>query len=459
MKRQGWEPGRACAVAFGLGVIGLLPAASVGSGPDVVLSDIHSTTNFGIQGGIRAYSIGTQTCNIGDANLMWSSQGTPAMAMNMYRLHDGRLMQIGLGWCKHASSANAQQGLCGTCNGEDGSVLGVGCMDVYGAMYNGGQARMGPRSGIDPYTGSFSPLPGGFTFAPIERRLQVAQVNLMESAFPSALYFVEGVYVATDDAAAGNGFNNATFKRVGVEPGTYNLTLEGSAVHRPAIFAWRDAAEDLDGSDPDVTINTVDIPGEGRIFVGCRVIHLGTGMWRYEYAVYNLSSEKAIGAFSIPLWAGVTVSAPGSSAPVYHSGEGVSNAPWTVESDACSIRWRPLEGYDENPAANAVRWGTMHNFWFTSSSPPAEVEVSMGSFKPHVPGSVTTILPGPGGGSWCAGDFNRDGSLDPDDLADFIVCFFGAGCSCADLDGNGQVDPDDLSDAVTRFFVAVQGGC
>ncbi len=53
----------------------------------------------------------------------------------------------------------------------------------------------------------------------------------------------------------------------------------------------------------------------------------------------------------------------------------------------------------------------------------------------------------------CPTDFNGDGNVDPDDLSDFIACFFEAPpCSRADLNGDGNADPDDLSDYIGLFF-------
>jgi hypothetical protein len=54
----------------------------------------------------------------------------------------------------------------------------------------------------------------------------------------------------------------------------------------------------------------------------------------------------------------------------------------------------------------------------------------------------------------CAADFNADGTLNPDDLADFIACYFNpsAGCAPTDVDLNGTINPDDLSDYITLFF-------
>jgi len=55
--------------------------------------------------------------------------------------------------------------------------------------------------------------------------------------------------------------------------------------------------------------------------------------------------------------------------------------------------------------------------------------------------------------SGCAPDFNGDGTLDPDDLADFINAFFAQPPNpAADYDNSGSVDPDDLSTYITEFF-------
>jgi len=53
----------------------------------------------------------------------------------------------------------------------------------------------------------------------------------------------------------------------------------------------------------------------------------------------------------------------------------------------------------------------------------------------------------------CPADFNQDGTLDPDDLADYIGAFFTQPpAQSADFNGDGAVDPDDLADYITAFF-------
>ncbi|MGD9688920.1 MAG: S8 family serine peptidase [Phycisphaerales bacterium] len=53
----------------------------------------------------------------------------------------------------------------------------------------------------------------------------------------------------------------------------------------------------------------------------------------------------------------------------------------------------------------------------------------------------------------CAADFNGDGNVDPDDLGDFINCYFGVpACDGADFNADGNVDPDDLGDFINTYF-------
>jgi hypothetical protein len=59
----------------------------------------------------------------------------------------------------------------------------------------------------------------------------------------------------------------------------------------------------------------------------------------------------------------------------------------------------------------------------------------------------------------CPADFNHDGFVNPDDLSDFITCFFldvqsPGSCPAADQNADGFRNPDDLSDFITLFFSA-----
>ncbi len=54
----------------------------------------------------------------------------------------------------------------------------------------------------------------------------------------------------------------------------------------------------------------------------------------------------------------------------------------------------------------------------------------------------------------CTADFNLDGNLDPDDLADYIACYFASPspCEAADFNADTNIDPDDLSDYIAAYF-------
>ena len=57
----------------------------------------------------------------------------------------------------------------------------------------------------------------------------------------------------------------------------------------------------------------------------------------------------------------------------------------------------------------------------------------------------------------CRPDFDGDGTITPDDMSDFVSCFFAesadpGSCPAADFNGDGFTDPDDLADFVAAFF-------
>src|ERR1051326_5422465 len=102
-----------------------LSAAAHGqsSGADVIVADLPDTWNWtpsGAVGGIRAYSIGTTACNVGDAKLSWHANTNqhPVIAQNMYRLANGRFEQIGQAWVKNGFFAT-NESYCTPCSDPD----------------------------------------------------------------------------------------------------------------------------------------------------------------------------------------------------------------------------------------------------------------------------------------------------------------------------------------------------
>ena len=135
--------------------------------------------------------------------------------------------------------------------------VGVGCTSVRSSGYTGARP-LGLRSEVDAAAGTF-PFP--YTVVPfsgaIDQRLQVEEADLDPILNPGARYWIEGHYVAADDAQAGNAGNNASYREVAVQPVTFNLSITGDTVReQPALYAWQ-------AVDPAVEIVTVDVPGAG----------------------------------------------------------------------------------------------------------------------------------------------------------------------------------------------------
>lgn len=424
----------------------------VAAGPDVIVGGIPDVASYGsatVNGVvIRAYAFGTTSCNIGTTQLDWyasPSNQHPYIPMNMYRFYNGRFEQIGMSWGKHGFCA-LQQTLCGSCQSAGSgcpSLLGVGCSDPYTASLNGSQGDLGWRKEVNAATGAF---PGSFNSgapsaaATIGRRLQVAQNDLNTTQFPDAKYVAEGQYIHPDDAASGNDDNNASWREFTVSS-TYAVALTGATKQQqPAIQAWKTF-------DPTVNIANVDVTGDGRFIVGFVAKDNGNGTWRYEYAIQNLNSDRSGQAFSIPLPAGVQITNVGFRDVNYHSGDPYVGTDWAPTVTSTAITWAS-QTYAENLNANALRFSTMYNFWFTANSAPAAAApaATLTLFKPGTSGAPNSALfsvvaPSAVNNS-TPGDLNNDGVVNGVDLGQLLNAWGTAG---GDVNGDGTTNGADLS--------------
>ena len=459
---------RLSAMVFSAACVAGLSGTAFAQG-DVVLSDSTSVQNYGVVGSIRAYAIQSNTCNIGTGNILWTNNGTPGLAMNLYRIHNGRLMQIGMSWVKAACCAAAQGSYCQSrgaptaCNGAAGSQLGAGCLDVYTASWNGGQGRLGPRSAINPWTGTFGPIPSGTNNA-VSRRLQVNTADLNTTTFAGAQWLIEGVYVATDDAGTARSNNNASYKRVLLDGATGNLTPTGNIEQGiPAIRAWRDHGNGANTPNNDVQFGTADVPSEGRFWHAHTVRQINATTWRYEYAVFNLNSHISAGSFSVPVPAGVTVSNVGFNAPDYQTngttGDNYSNADWVVTQTGGNVTWSSPQTFAQNPNTNALRWGTMYNFWFDADTAPTAANASLGLFRTSGSLTIGMRAPSPVPQLCDSLDFNLDGDFPtPLDTEDFINAVGGNICSTCSTDLDFNNDGDFPTPLDIEAFISVSSG-
>ena len=384
---------------------GNLIAEPLGGGnPDVVVWDLQSYANYTPSGGYHAYALGTTSCNQGDVPLLWQSNTNlhPVIGQNMYRWKDGRFEQIGMGWLKHGFFALSLSD-CGPCQATSGDTLGIDCSDPYTASRNGSQGGLGPKYEVNATTGYFPFPPADPSYSgSTARRCRVPSSDVIASQNPGAVYFMEGQYVCPDDSPddTGDASNNSSHRRLNMASSGSISSFAGPTIQElPAIASWDDL-------DPEVDLHEIEIPGEGTVWFGSRVFDEGDGTFRYEYAIFNLNFDRAIGAMRLPWNAANPLSETRHFAPEWHSGETFTNEGWTMSLEGSEMVWKP-DSFDSNNMANAVRWANLQNITIVSSAPPTQGTVTLDVFKPgpfdalfvdtSVPGNATVGVSFPNG--------------------------------------------------------------
>jgi hypothetical protein len=264
----------------------------------------------------------------------------------------------------------------------DGNQLGVGCTDPYGSSLNGSRP-MGRKSEVNATTGVY-PMPpggGGSTATVWNQRAAVAEADLDAALNPKARYFIEGQYIAPDDAQSGNGLNNASYREVSVAAGTFNLSMVGNTVReKSAIEVWPVV-------DPAVELVNVDVPSVPveRFHVARKVTNPSAGVWHYEYAVHNLNSDRAADRLAIRFFGATTFENIGFHDVNAHSNEPYDTTDWSNTVTADELSW-DSPSFSPASNANAIRWATMYNFWFDADRPPSEIQTHvLGLFETGTP--------------------------------------------------------------------------
>lgn len=441
-----------------------LTAGAYGAGADIKYSGLGgSILKFGPVNNTYAYILGSNTCNVGDASLSWINMGTPALMMNAYRLSDHRLVQIGTGNAKTACCVgNSTSPLCAPACSSVGFGLRPGCMDTYSASFNASQPKLAPRRYMNPQTGVVATNFPATSGTAIFRRLQVLETDMNATAWPGALFFVEGQYICTEDRVAGNDLNNASYQRVALDA-LYNMTAQGGlATSVPAIYAWHDHGLGAGVPDNDVIVQTVDVPdelGQARFIVASRITPNGK-TWHYEYAIQNFNSSRAASSFAVPIPAGAIVTNVGFHDVWYHDDDAIyDGTDWVSPASSFEVRWSCPQTYAQNVNANALRYGSLYNFWFDCDHAPQTAKGEVGIFKTAVGCQPSTVrfglsVPGPD----CAADIARNGRVDVDDVLAVITGWGPCGCQyncAANITGAAsQVDINDLTTVIANW-----GGC
>ncbi len=463
-------------------------------GPDVTVGELRGNgdspgtqpVNWGTNSGYSAYSFGTTSCNVGTTPLWWYTFGAanpswhPVINQGIYRYSvvNGatRFEMLGQAWLKHGFCA-LQGTVCSACSPFCGGCcnnLGVGCSDPYTASRNGDRTGMGPKSQINAATGQIMVWPyptsnpaGNVTLG--RCRTLIADVD--PALNPGAAYYAEGMYVSQDDAGAGNKYNNASYRRCQFASGgsyamTWFSTLAGQTVRQQAaIYAWQT-------HDPRVEYVNVDVINDGRFTIGYRVTDLsgvGSGPWHYEYAVFNMNSDRSASSISIPLPANVVVTNTGFRDVEYHNGDGATiginfdgtDWPATV-NPGTSVAWNmPVASPATN--SNALRWGTMYNYRFDADSPPELGLMTIGLYKAGDPASVVADVLVPSvPACTCPGDVDNSGTIDGLDVALFTQMYIGnmgtSACAQVEMPNSGPLDSADVDTFVNLLLNAAPCG-
>ena len=276
-------------------------------GPDIIVGDLPDMVQIdpavGSQVGL---GIATTSCNNGDQPVNFyalPNTDHPFFPENFYRMSGGadnieRFEQIGQSWIKHTFGASEDDDCnlgCNTNNCTTFSQLCPGCSDPYLADENGWYDLLGSRAWVNPFTGAFPSTAAnhnGHAHDGVSHRVRVNVADLNTTLNAGATYFAEAQYLdpleytwCQTHPGQCNMYNNATYHQFLVN-GTTNFTFSplGAAVRmQPAIKAWTGAT--VNQLEPD--------PGnDGIWFMGYKVTNPTTGVYHYEYALYNQNLDR-----------------------------------------------------------------------------------------------------------------------------------------------------------------------
>jgi hypothetical protein len=139
---------------------------------------------------------------------------------------------------------------------------------------------------------------------------------------------------------------------------------------------------------------------------------------------------------------------------------------WTASDDESIHAFHIQASYDGGRtwsfiATNLSPATTAFNWRLPSSNgiPDVAVKVIAIDHRFQDTSAIAPIVILPGASQPCPADFNADGLLNPDDISEFITCFFlsiqfPGFCPPADFNLDTLLNPDDLSEFITAFFLA-----
>ena len=318
--------------------------------------------------------------NVGTANVPWQAQFSgvfppfktdqhPFLVWALFRDSGGFFEPIAYSDVKHAFltiNSNCAPGSCTL-----GSVLGLGCEDVYGVGTNGG--HLAPRTEILPHAGTWahcdfpapntpshfdqvapfcSPDNNGSGEPTLTHRATATDLELSVSG---AKYYFTAWYVVRDDI---NIFNSMGWRKI---VPTRNVANNWSFAFATPFKQGSvlDAFVDPALQTTARSNSTFEDPTAGTVQVAATATNLSNGRFRYVYALMNHDFDPKVGSFSIPIGDGVTL-----EDLRFSDGDTDTTNDWTMVADAGRATWTP-------PAASArLDWGTALTISFIANAAP-----------------------------------------------------------------------------------------
>jgi hypothetical protein len=264
--------------------------------------------------------------------------------------------------------------------------------------------------------------------------------------------------VTPDDSNAQNQNNNASYRQMTMSGGgEFTGGVTGTTQReKPAIRAWKindPSVVEVDLATPEATNAGGDTTG--LAILSADATDLGGGVWHYEYALYNMNSDRSFSSFAVPSSPGLVVTNIGFRDVPYHSGDGFNSSPttpvnfdgtdWAQSSNGSVVSWTMVPATPLGNS-NALRWGTMYNFRFDANSPPTTGSITLGLFK-AVGGQPDFMLANgtvvPSELETCPADVNGNGNVDISDLL-AVIAAWGTNNAAADINDDGTVNITDL---------------
>jgi len=333
--------------------------------------------------------------NVGTADVPWHNKFTgpeppynndqhPFLNWSVYREIDGRFEQLGYSGVKHAFlTININ---C-TLNCSDMNILWLGCEDVYGVGTNDASSVLGPRAEIEANAGLwencgsfFDPKPctgsqQNNSNATDENRLVASKGDLVD--VNNVAVYMQAWYMIRDDI---NIFNTMGYRQISPvdNGGSWNMNM-GPVFKQGAALDNYITPNTITATQASSTVAT----GEGLFTVAVKVVNLGGGLYRYNYAVENYEFDPRFINYHIDFPTGALL-----TDTYFNDPEQDASNDWQFvhDNDVLSIAGN---------AQNEQDWGMLFSFSFTTDLVPTTGTITIDVAQPviNLTVSATVLVP------------------------------------------------------------------